>query len=313
MVGLTANQFMVMVPFMFEHDYKHPDYEYTILPFVFECDLNEFGLRNDALTRNAIKWWLHCLSFELTGYPNALLMPFLPACIPLVYYLGLYLTKDKVIGLLSSIAFIFNPLYSQWTTNGTYDHVWVFFILLSIVLIYKSKTASFLSWGVALFSKSFSLAFFPLWAYSYFTIKKNYKFVLLTCLIVCAGIGFIIYEDLLQTSFGSRVGFFPENAEAALFTNIGIFWQVLPALAIFASLSLQFKSKEPIQNKRLVVLWLIYILATTPVIHLFTMQGTFGYRYVIFAAFMSIFISMTLVQFGNWFIELLMRKTKIKK
>jgi hypothetical protein len=297
---------------MFSHD-QYPHYEYTILPFVFDCDLNEFGVRNDSTTRNPIKWYLHCLSFELTGYPNAFLIPFAPACIPLVYLLGYYLTKDRMVGLLSMLAMIFNPLYTNWTTTGTYDQVWSFFILLSIVLLYKSKGASVISWAVAVFAKSFSLAFFPLWAYSYFKIRKKYKFVLIVILILTsvAGIGLMLNEHLLSHTVGASIGFFPENTEAALFTNIGIFWEVLPALAIFASLSLQFKSKIPIPNKRLVSIWLLYILATTPVIHLFTMQGTFGYRYVIFAAFMSIFISMTLIQFGNWFIELVMKKTKL--
>jgi len=313
-VSLTAMEFIEIVPFMFSND-EYPDYYYTILPFVFDCDLNEFGERNGGITRNPIKWYLHCLSYEVTGYPNALLMPFAPACIPLVYLLGYYLTKDRMIGLLSMLAMIFNPLYTNWTNTGTYDQVWTFFILLSIVLLYKSNAGSFISWGVAVFAKSFSLAFFPLWLYSYFKIRKDWTFILIICILLGAasGIGFMFYENLANITVGASIGFFPENAEAALFTNIGIFWEVLPALVIFASLGLQLKSKVPIPNKRLVSIWLVYILATTPVIHLFTMQGTFGYRYVIFAAFMSIFISMTLIQLGNWFIELLMKKTKLPK
>jgi hypothetical protein len=305
-VSLTAMELIEIVPFMFNHYDEYPDYYYTTLPRAFDCNLNEL-----PDSRNIIKWYLHCLSFNVTGYPNAFLMPFAPLCIPLVYLLGFYLTKDRMIGLLSILAMIFNPLYSNWTTTGTYDQVWTFFILLSIVLLYKSNTGSFISLGLAMFAKSFSIAFFPLWVYSHYKIKKNYKVILIASSIFIIGIGVIIYSDLLKTTIGAPVGFFTENIEAALFTNIGIFWEVLPALAIAASLSLQFKSKIPIPNKRLVSIWLIYILGTTPVIHLFTMQGTFGYRYVIFAAFMSIFISMTLVQFGNWFIELVMKKTKL--
>lgn len=292
---------------MFTHENEYPDYFHTTLPRAFDCDLNEM-----PNSRNIIKWKLHCLSFEVTGYPNALLMPFAPLCIPLVYLLGYYLTNDRMIGLLAVPAFILNPLYSSWTNTATYDQVWSFFILLSIVLIYKNRSASFLSWVIAVFSKSFSIAFFPLWAYSVYKIKKDKKAIVITSILFIAALSIIIYSDLLKTTVGAPVGFFPENAEAAIVDNLGIFWQILPALAIFASLSLQFKSKEPIPNKRLVILWLLYILATTPIIHLFTMQGTYGYRYLIFGAFMSIFISMTLIQLGNWYIELLMKRTKTK-
>ena len=296
---ITAGEFITVVPFMFTNSNEYTDYYVTTLPRAFACDLDEF-----PDNRSPIKWYLHCLSFQLTGYANAFLIPFAPACLPLAYLLGYYMTNDRLIGLLTISALIYNPLYKDWTTTGTYDQVWTFFILLSLVLLFRNKTvASFGSYIVAAFAKSFSLAFFPMWLYTIYEVKKNRDYLIVFLLIGGLGLSMILYFGLVEKLVGSPVGFYSENTDQAIVDNIGLFWKIIPALAIVASLNLQFKTQAKIPNMRLVGIWLTSFFIMTPLIHLFSMQGTYGYRYVLLGVFMSILIGMTIVKLGNWYVE----------
>jgi hypothetical protein len=310
-VGITASQAISIVPFMFEHD-QYPDYEYTILPYVFDCSTDEIPNRDGSITRNPIKWWLHCASFQLTGYPNALLMPFNVLILPLVFYLGFYLTNDRIIGMIAMAAMLYNPLYKDWINTGTYDQVWAFFLLLSIVVIFKQQKAGIIPLIVATLTKSMVIMYFPLWLYTVWKVKKD-KVLIISFVAAVAITGFVLYEiGFANKVVGASIGFYPENIETAIFINLSLFWQVVPLLALFAVLNNTFRAKIKPLNKRIVVIWILGILVSNPLVHLFTLQGTFSYRYVPFAAFISVFVAMTLVELGNWYIEMQMKKAERK-
>jgi hypothetical protein len=80
---------------------------------------------------------------------------------------------------------------------------------------------------------------------------------------------------------------------------------VLPFLLLFAIFLIMFKSKTKIIGARIVYGWVIWLALTTPLIYIFTQDFQFSYRYVPFAAFMSVFIGISIVNFGNRVKEML--------
>lgn len=273
---------------MFVHDI-YADYYHEVLPRMATCEIDQ--LEN---SRNQLKWWLHCASFKLTGYPNALLMPFAPAVLPLVFYLGYYITKDEKIGLLSLGAMVVNPYYHNWLTTGTYDQVWSFFLLLSVVLLFKNTKVSFGSYLIAVFAKSLALLYLPLWIYTMWKTTKDRSMFIIPILLFCLFALVIIQTDNTTRLVGNTVGFYPENIEQAAIRNIELFWPIIPALLGLLAWNNAFRADNPPKNKRLVALWIITIFAMTPIIHIFTQQLTFGYRYFVLSAFVSVLVAMVI-------------------
>jgi len=297
-------QAITVVPFMFIHD-TYPDYYDTILSSAFDCDLH---------ARNVLKWAFHCMSFRLTGYPNALIMPFAIGLVPLTYFLGYYLTNDRLIGLLAMIGLTANPLYGNWTNTGTYDQLFTFFLLLSVVLLFKDKGAKtgFVSWVVAGLGKSMAIIYFPMWFYSVWKIKKDYDMLVISGLLIALFVTILVYTGYAPRLIGSEIAFHPEDIEAAVFGNISVFFATIPILALFAVINCFFVPKNKVTNKRLVVYWMLFVFATIPIIQLFTDQQTYTYRYTILGTFMSVFFAMVLVELGNFVVETKL-KIQIKK
>jgi hypothetical protein len=290
--GMLAIQ---IVPFMFVHDI-YPDYYETILPRAFVCDTD---------SRNPLKYFVHCMSFQITGYPNALIMPFTIGLVPLTYLLGYYLTKDRLIGLLAMIGLTANPLYSNWTNTGTYDQMFTFFLLLSVVLIFKGRgtKTSFVSWIVAGLSKSMAIMYFPMWFYSVWKIRKDYDMLVISGLLIALFVTILIYTGEAPKMIGSNITFHPEDIGDAILGNLTVFLDIIPILALFAGINCFFVPKNKVINKRLVVYWMLFVFATVPIIHLFTDQQTYTYRYTILGSFMSVFIAIVLVEIGNFIVE----------
>lgn len=299
-IATTAMQAISIVPFMFVHDIP-PDYYDTILPSAYDCDLH---------SRNILKWSVHCISFQLTGYPNALIMPFAIGLIPLTYLLGYYMTKDRLIGLIAMVGFTMNPLYSNWVNTGTYDQMWTFFLLLSVVLIFKETKSSFVSWIVAGASKSMAIMYFPMWFYTLWKIRKDYDMLVISGLLIALFVTILIYTGLAPRLIGSSIEFQPDNWFDALIGNLSVFLVTIPYLALFAVINCFFVPKNKVTNKMLVVWWMLFMFATVPIIRLFSDQQTYTYRYTIMGTFMSIFFAIVLVELGNFIVE---TKLKIAK
>lgn len=284
-----------LVPYMTQHD-PYPDYYYFMLPYVYTCDPLDIDTG-----RNHIKWWINCVSFQLTGFPNFLPLVFNIGVMPLTYLLAVTLTKDRIIGLIALTVLINNPLYVDWATSGTYDMAWAFFGLSSIILLYKNKgVISGLFFILAGMAKGLFFLYMP--AYIYSSIKQR-QFVPLVMISIAIAIGLTAINGNIATIAGNSIGFYPEHIEDAVFRNISLLWQVIPVLMALGGLAAVFYTKHRPSHFKDVIIWMLWIIATTPVIHLFSEQLTFTYRFVILGVFMSIFAGQTVVMLGNFVVE----------
>ena len=297
-------QCFTMVPAMMEHD-KYPDYYYNVLPHVFACDLDDF-IRNSQgdLQRAPLKFWLNCASFQLTGSASFLPIAFNMGIMPMTYLLATRMTGDRVIGLIALVTLINLPLYDDWKTSGTYDMTWAFFILLSVYFLYSKgvKEGYRPRWPEIFFVisaafKSLTLMYLPVWLYS---ARKNKRHV--SIVFVCVAVVSTVLLFSPVTIIGNHVGFYPENWDQALFRNISLLWQVIPFMMGLAVMYAGFRGESPKGTKD-VVIWIGWILLTTPIIHLFTMQLTFTYRFVVLGVFLSILTGQILTRLGNWYIN----------
>ena len=294
MVGLTASQAIIITPSLFSHE-NYQDYYDNVIPFVFSCNIDQIPEINDQVTRNPLKYWLHCISFNLTGYPNTLLIPFAVGILPLVYYLGYYLTNDKRVGVISITTITINPYYSLWVNSGTYDQVWAFFLLLSVVLLFKHQGKGIISYIISIAGKSMALTYFPMWIYSIWKIKRNPNSIIIISSLVILLTAIAFHFNLPSMMIGSPIGFFSENLTEALTANISTFWMLLPLLIGMIGWSRAFKPKKQIANKSLVLVWILGVFVMTSIIHIFTQQQTYGYRYVPLAAFVSVYLGQVII------------------
>lgn len=298
-IGINAFN---MVPSITIQD-KEPDTWYFVLPYVFTCNLGEFPHIEDDHQRNPLKWWINCLSFQSTGNYKIIPALFGIAIMPLVYLLGGVITNDRFIGFVSLIAFVMNPLYTDWATQGTYDQVWSFFFILSLLFLFKKHDGvSVASMVLSIAAKFMAGLMFPVYLYTMYQNTKNKKYLWLTTgmFIAAAVIGIsVIGIDPAGTTFG----FYPDHWEDAVFRNISLFWQVIPILALFIVINRNFIPHAKMRNQKIVVIWMAAFFMINPFVYFFTLQDTYSYRYVPLAAFMSIFFAMTIVNAGNWFIE----------
>lgn len=303
-VGAQAWQ---IVPYMAVDDVE-PDYYYWVLPNVKFCDPFQLPQIDGGISRNPLKWWANCASFQWFGSPKVIPLIFNIGVMPLVYVLGSYMTGNRVIGLVALLAFIWNPLYSDWKTNGTYDQVWSFFLLLSVILMYRTRFsgASFLA---SILGKSMAVLYFPAWLYTSYSIRKKSRELVIMGIVVSAGFAL---SFMFVNVFGTPIEFHPERWEDAVFRNISVLWQVIPFLALFVVLKVNFTPKNgAVQNMRTVWAWIGMALIQNPLVYFFSLQDTYSYRYVPLAAFMSVFIGMVLVNMGNWIVEQKLRRAKL--
>lgn len=305
-IGSTA---WGMVPDMFTID-PEPDTPFFLLPYVYSCDPLQIPMRDDAFTRNPVKWWLNCASYQ--WFDNYKLLPaaFGIGIMPLVYLLGSYMTNDRLVGLFSLAAFINNPLYTDWATSGIYDQTWAFFSVLSLVLVFKNKFhLSIISYLVSFAAKSMVVLYLPVYLYTLWK-QSHDQYYLIIFSAVFGLMGFVALTFLgIDGIVGNSIGFHPERWEDAVFRNIGLFWQVIP-FAVFIIISRTFVPKKIMPNMRLAALWMLAIFLENPLIYFFTLQDTYSYRYVPLAALMSVYVGMTIVQAGNWFVETRLAKVK---
>lgn len=295
-----------MVSFVNVHD-PHPDYWQIYIQSSY-CDPLEYPkhISSEKPIRNPLKWWVHCVSYQYTGSVKTIPMIFNIGVMPLVYLLGYRLTNDRLIGLISLVAFINNPLYRDWYTSATYDQIWSFFVLLSVLLMYRTRF-SILPFGIGILAKGVTYLYFPAWLYTLYQIRRKK----LEIIIILSIIGMIaIASHYTINIVGNDIGFFPERWEDAVYRNISVLWQVIPILALFIVLNRNFIPKNKVINQNIAWVWMLVSILQNPLVYFFTLQDTYSYRYVPLAAFLSIFIGMTLVNIGNWYQERQLARTK---
>lgn len=283
---------------------KEADYE-GILVYVYSCGDHPIFERDGGYTRNVIKWAAQCESWQVFHNVKVIPLIFNIGIMPLVYLVAVSLTKDKLIGLISLIAFIYNPLYTDWKASGTYDNIWSFFLLLSVWL--SSWKLNVIPYGLSIATKSLSVMYLPAWLATCFHFRKSKKELIILVGIIVTG---VILANTALNFIGAPIGFYPNRWEDAVYRNISVLWQVIPFLALIIVLNRSFIPKMKIVGEKLAFIWIGCALLQNPLIYLFTLQDTYSYRYVPLAAFMSILLGITFVNIGNWYAEIQLRKAK---
>lgn len=335
--ALRANKFIIKyavvmiiiangIPAILSYDnpnLKNSDTTAFMIPYVQKCHVMQYPQRENynvidnktvsytgdfSPTREPLKWWINCLSYKTTGSFKLIPVLFNIGLMPLVYLLTLELSKDRLVSLISLIAFTNNPLYHDWIGSGTYDQVWSFFLILSVYLIFKSKEAiaSPFTIIISTAAKILTLMYLPAFFY---TIKQSKlsrreKIILpLACIGAVLLVGAFVLEHTKGDLIGSAIGFYPQNWHDAAYHNWEMLWPEIPFLMIFTLLSVNFVPVHPSPWRKLCAIWILNALITTPIISLFTNQIQFVYRFVPLAVFMSIFISITINDIGKFVLD----------
>ena len=299
-----------IIPDVDDYSKEPPDFYFFLLKHVASCDPYDLPYLHDSpiSARNQIKWYANCLSWTWFENPKVIPIIFNIGVMPLVYLIASSMTRNRLIGIIALVAFINNPLYTDWEGNGTYDQTWSFFLLLSVWLMYKGG-GSAIPYGLSILTKGLALMYMPAIIYTSYKIRKSRIEI-----GIIIGIGITVTLLALQYSnmVGNEIGFFPERWEDAIFRNISVLWQVIPFVALFVVLKTNFTPKlGRVPNMDIVWVWIGMALIQNPLISFFTLQDTYSYRYVPLAAFMSIFMGMVLVNLGNWIVEQKLKRASL--
>lgn len=286
----------------------YPDYYNNILTIYLICDPMQMpAVHSFTLTRNFLKEWFNCFGYKVLGNDRVLPFAFSIGIVYLVYLLGHYITNDRIIGLIASATLSINPLLTRYDTSPTYDQAWVFFIILSVVLLYKKSIIAPVVYPIAILTKILAVSYMPVFLYHVISEKINNKKLVLCITLISIILGIITLSSSGMSYY--LLGFHPERLAEGfvqLFIHIRV---LLPILVLFAFLIVFFRPERKIIGLKITCIWMFWILLTTPLIYIFSQDFQFSYRYVPFAAFMSVFIGMAIVNFGNKAMEI--RLTRI--
>lgn len=278
-----------------------PDFEMFVIWHVYNCDPLDIPYFHDVpiSARNQIKWYASCVSWNIFDNPKVIPLIFNVMVMPLAYLVATSLTKDRIIGIITIVALINNPLYTDWQGIATYDQMWTCFLLLAVLLIHK-RVYGPISYALSILTKGLAIMYAPAILYTAWKKKDHLQ------VLIFGAITIFVIAFALQSSnvVGNHTGFFPERWEDAIYGNISVLWQVIPILAVFVALKANFTPKgNRSPNMDVVWVWLGMALVQVPLIAIFTMQDFYSYRYAPFAVFMSIFIGQVVVNLGNWIIQ----------
>lgn len=299
----------------------YPDYWENIIPMKMKCDysITNTYYKNidgeikphDAIQRGFLKYWINCFSYQYLGNDRIIPIMASVSIVYLTYVLANLITKDRIIGLISMGAMSINPMLTKFDSSPTYDQVWVAFFLLSIVLLYKKPIMGILSFPLSIFSKILAAGYIPgLILHVYFEkeIKHRKKILFGLVGLCCFGLIGVMYIGV-----GDVIEFHPERVLDGLLRIFEAVWPIFPFVMGAIVLDRFFISKTRPEGKRIILVWMALILLMTPVIYLFTPnQLQFGYRFVPFASFFSMYIGIVCVQLGNFLVEARLRKESLK-
>ena len=285
-----------------------PDFEMFVIWHVYNCDPFEMPYFHDIpiSARNQLKWYASCVSWHVFDNPKVIPLAFNILVMPLSYLVALSLTRDRLIGIITIVALINNPLYTDWEGIATYDQMWTCFLLLAVLLVHKRAYGP-ISYGAAILTKGLAIMYAPAILYTAWK-RRDALQVLIFGIISVAVVMFALQSSNMV---GNSVGFFPERWEDAMYGNISVLWQVIPILALFVALKANFTPKSGrVHGMGIVWAWLAMALLQVPLVAFFTLQDFYSYRYAPVAVFMSVFIGMVLVNMGNWIVEAKLRRVK---
>lgn len=282
----------------------YPDYYANIIGMKMYCDY-------DIDTRGFLKYWANCFSYQYIGHDRIIPIMASISIVYLVYVLANTITNNRIIGLISMAVMTQNQLLTKFDSSPTYDQVWVVFLLLSIILLYKKPILGLFTFPISIASKILAVGYLPAMFANVIMDKRTNRKVNLIWLSAVSIIGIATISFL---SVGSYIGFYPERLLDGFLRIFESVWPIFPVIIGTIVIDRFFMPKEKIDGKKIVLVWIAWILLTTPLIYLFTEgQLQFGYRFVPFAAFFSIYFGMTCIQLGNFITEVKLRKQSLKR
>ena len=264
---------------------KYPDYTNNVAPYLMGCKLDELPTRGGDITRSPIKWYSICASFQIFGNENVIPAMFSLMVIPLTFQLGAQLSSSKLVGLIAAMLLVASPMFHRWDTTATYDQSWTFFLLLSMVLLTRTKPVqSSIFYLASILSKGLSLLYAPMMLYHQYKTDKS------RMIPICVILG-ISTAAIMLTGFGGDIEFDHEEFVKGLW--IWYFYFADPLIMIFpVVLLLLFTLRKKIPNSDVMIVWIVGIILTTPLILGLTNQLVHPYRFVPFMALYSICIGM---------------------
>ena len=282
----------------------YPDYYIMVLDYI-RCNPIELVEPINLAQSPFIKYLLLCFSNNVLGNDRIIPFAFSIGLVYLVYLLGHYITNDRIIGLVSSASFSINPLLTMYDTSPAYNQFWAFFVVLSVVLLYKKSIIAPLVYPLAILSKILAVSYLPVFVYNVIFGKIQHKKLTFVITMALVAVGVI---SIVTQGFGPAISFNPERAVDGSLQLLIHLMVILPILGVFVLFMVMFKSKTKITGTKIVYAWMGWILLTTPLLYVFSQDYQFSYRYVPFAAFMSVFIGISIVNFGNKVKEMLPKK-----
>lgn len=280
----------------------YPDYYMVEKPYLDTCSLTKLphldytdpdtGNHYSETARNPLNWWLDCAGHKLfMGYDNLLPTIFSLAIIPMTYLVTVAVTQYRIAGLTASIFLTINPLFNQWANSVTYDQIWAFFLLLSVWLVFRSKYVSIPVYLLSIASKALAAFYLPMYLYSISKSKASRKAGIYFMIGVVAIAG--IWIEYSTVGLGAKIAFHPENAVEGVERAFDIIVWDLPVIFGFVGIEFMFRKYSPsVQGKDIAFVWMAGIWIISALIYLFSGQFSFPYRFVPFAAFMSMYIGI---------------------
>ena len=282
----------------------YPDYYANIIGMKLKCDY-------DIDTRGFLKYWSNCFSYQYIGHDRIIPIISSVIIVYLTYVLANSITGNRIIGLISMAAISQNPLLTRFDSSPTYDQLWCALFLLSIVLLYKKPVIGMMVYPISIMSKILAAAYIPAIISNIIldrTIPNRKLAIISVSILAAVGISMVFYLGI-----GNTIGFYPEriiDGFLSIFENI---WPIFPLVMGAIVIDRFFMPKSTIPSKKIILVWMAWILITTPLIYMFTeSQYQFGYRFVPFAVFFSIYLGIVGVQMGNFIVERKLNKQSLK-
>jgi hypothetical protein len=180
-----------------------PDY-LTVLPAV-----NSWGT-DDEFNFVQLHVRMFFLKTSLEVFDNIRVIPLMASVALLVvtYLLTVQLSSHKISGLVAVVIVLQSYVFRSFDSIATYTNFWVLFFFLSLYLVNKQWSLSFISYLASIFSKPLTIAFLPITIFHALRsdISKKHKlFYLLIFLFL--SVVLILIASHFNTMFSDGIHF----------------------------------------------------------------------------------------------------------
>ena len=276
---------------IFEDEYQivGPDHKYT-MDYLAEAELIDFfQLPVNADIFN-IRLFLLYVSYEIFGTER--LIPFVISISLLVavYFLTLRITKSSLSALVAFFFLIQSNLFLKYDTIATYNNFWIFFYVVSLILI-TNKTWPFspISFIASVYSKAISVIYFPVSIL--FTLQGERKFAK-RIFVIYGGLALVGTIYLISQSI--RLDFDSTEFIGGFFAFAKISLEpVFLVLLIPMVIILYILAKKGIPQTNTMMLGILLSLVVQPLmVSVFPSFLIHDYRYISFSVFFVMGISL---------------------